>query len=410
MTWKRGQLVSLGCMSRLVADHAATSRPLVGNKFMSRLVASLGFMSRQDWQVDVESSEMRDEIGLRDYLDPGDKNLAPEELGTRIDDCLVHYIENYTGCLTTEDISVEEFELAMGKIEKGKKWDRDYHAFADTLHRRNLRPASETYLELARRDAGYGGIRRPYWELGRDFALVHMDYIRKDDTWVVDWDRERVTKCLADVYLDDPDPVVLQRLIDNSIESPLAWDILRSGIRKAASAGVNPPNRLFTWYVDATNGYPKRPDWRPGPPNRHRTLGRVLRDNEIRHTVDLLTMVGMEEIDGRFAVAEALHLSRDRIREIYKESNSEMPDLAAHAIERLDPSFCLSPREIWPRLRPYFVPITGNQPLPGIIPWPKRIVQICLHSFHSLHTRNISARIGGSSAVSGWKHSPIGGS
>ena len=365
MTWERGQKVSYRSMSLLAINHREKGEPPVSNKFMKWIIDSHRFAIRQDWRVDVESSEMRDEIGLRDYLDPGDKNLAPEELGTRIDDCLVHYIENYTWCLTTEDISVEEFELAMGKIEKGKKWDRDYQAYADTLHRRNLRPASEIYLELARRDAGYGGKRRPHWELGRDFAIVHMDHIRKDDTWVVDWDRERVTECLADGYLDDPGPVVLQRLIDNSIESPLAWDILRSGIRKAASAGVNPPNRLFTWYVDATNGHLKRPDWRPGPPNRHRTLGRVLRDNEIRHTVDLLTMVGMEEIDGRFAVAEALHLSRDRIREIYKESNSEMPDLAAHAIERLDPSFCLSPREIWPRLRSYFVPITRNQPLPA---------------------------------------------
>ena len=365
MTWLSSRLVNLVCMSWLVADHAATRRPLVGNKLMSRLVTSLGFMSRQDWHVDVESSEMRVEIDLKYYLDPGDRKLAPEELGRRIDDCLVHYIEVYIGLLASEEISIEEFNLVMGKIEEGMNEDVAYQAFAETLQKRNLRPASETYLNLARRDALYGGKRRPHWELGRDFAIVHMDHIRKDDTWVVDWDRERVTECLADGYLDDPDPVVLQRLIDNSIESPLAWDILRSGIRKAASAGVNPPNRLFTWYVDATNGHLKRPDWRPGPPNRHRTLGRVLRDNEIRHTVDLLTMVGMEEIDGRFAVAEALHLSRDRIREIYKESNSEMPDLAAHAIERLDPSFCLSPREIWPRLRPYFVPITRNQPLPA---------------------------------------------
>ena len=165
----------------------------------------------------------------------------------------------------------------MGKIAKGKKWDPDYQAFADTLHRRNLRPASETYLELARRDALYGGKRRPYWELGRDFAIVHMDHIRKDDSWEVDWDTESVTECLADLYLDDPDPVVLQRLIDNSGESPLAWDMLHFKCVKGVFAGVDPPIRLLTWYVKATNGYPKRPDWRPGPPNRHRTLGRILR-------------------------------------------------------------------------------------------------------------------------------------
>ena len=76
MTWLSSRLVNLGCMSRLVADHAATRRPLVGNKFMSR----------QDWHVDVESSEMRVEIGLSDYLDPRDEKLTPVELGRRIDD------------------------------------------------------------------------------------------------------------------------------------------------------------------------------------------------------------------------------------------------------------------------------------------------------------------------------------
>ena len=166
MTWIGSQLVNHRYISRLVVDHAATSQLLVSNRFMSRLLNNHRFASRQGGHVDVESSEMRDEIGLRYYLDPRDQNPAPEELGRRIDDCLVHYIENYIGCLIEKGISIAEFELAMGKIEKGTKWDPDYQAFADTLHRQNLRPASETYLELARRDALYGGKRRPYWELG----------------------------------------------------------------------------------------------------------------------------------------------------------------------------------------------------------------------------------------------------
>ena len=52
-------------------------------------------MSQRDWQVDVESSEMREELGLRYYLDPGDEKLAPEELGRRIDDCLVECINTH---------------------------------------------------------------------------------------------------------------------------------------------------------------------------------------------------------------------------------------------------------------------------------------------------------------------------
>ena len=186
---------------------------------------------------------------------------------------MVDYIENYHGCLIEEGISIEEFELAMGKIEKGTKWDSDYQAFADTLNRRNLRPASETYLDLARRDALYGGQRRSSLALGRDFVLVYMDHIRNQDSWKIDWDRETVIKCLADGYLGDPDPVVLQRLIDSSEESPLAWDVLCANIRKAVTAGMVPPKWLVIWYVEATNGNPGRPHRRPAPPNRPRHLG-----------------------------------------------------------------------------------------------------------------------------------------
>ena len=197
-------------------------------------------------------------------------------------------------------------------------------------------------------------------DLGRDFALVHMDCIRKQDSWKIDWDRETVIKCLADGYLGDPDPVVFQTLIDNSGESRLAWDVLCANIQKAVTAGMVPPKRLVIWYVEATNGNPGRPHRRPAPPNRPRRLGLRIMDNEIRYTVNLLNLVGMEEIDGCDVVADALHLSRITVCRIYKHPDRQMPDLAAHAIERLDPSFCFPPREIWPRLGSYFFHITRN--------------------------------------------------
>ena len=50
------------------------------------------FWIERDWQVDVESSEMREELGLRYYLDQGAEQMTSEELGRRIDDCLVEYI------------------------------------------------------------------------------------------------------------------------------------------------------------------------------------------------------------------------------------------------------------------------------------------------------------------------------
>ena len=370
MTWKRGELVNYKAMSLLAINHREKGEPPVSNNFMRRLLNSYRFASRQGWQMNFESSETRDEIALSDYLDPGDENLNPEELGRRIDDCLVHHIEVYTWCLIDGAYSIEEFNLAMDKIQEGMKEDSDYQAFAITLRERNLRPASETYLELARRDAGYGGKRRPYWELGREFALVHMEHVRNDHTWEVDWDRKTVTKLLADGYLDDPDPVVLQRLIDNSGESPLAWNMLESKCVERVFANVDLPKEHLIWYVRATNGCPKRPDWRPGPRNRPLKLGRILRDNEIRHTVDLLVLVGMEEIDGRSAVADALHLTENRVRQIYNRPKLNMMDLAAHAIDRLDPSVCLSPREIWPRLQPYLYHVAPDVPLPALPPSP----------------------------------------
>ena len=68
----------------------------------------------------------------------------------------------------------------------------------------------------------------------------------------------------------------------------------------------------------------------------------------------------MEEKDGCDVVAGALHLDVTTIRRINKHPDFRMPDLAEHAIERLDPSFCFTPREIWPRLEPYFLHITRN--------------------------------------------------
>ena len=338
--------------------------------WVSSQLAMHRFGSQEGWQVDVESSEMRDEIGLSFYLNPGDEKLASEGLGRRIDDALVESIYVYTRSLRRGSMSFDEYKSRMGKIEEGMKWDVPYQAFADTLHSRNLRPASETYLGLARQHALYGGKRRPSYEQGRDFALDLLDHLREPKSWKIDWDRESVTECLADEYLENPDPVVLQRLIDNSGESPLAWDMLHLSCVKGVFTDVDLPKELLNWYVRANNGLPTRADWRPNPSNRLRRPGFILRDNEFRHTVHLLALVGMKEIDGCYAVAGALGFARTTVRRIYKQPLSEFRDLSEHAIERLDPYFCLSPREIWPRLQPYLYHTATNGPLQALSPSP----------------------------------------
>ena len=44
--------------------------------------------------ANIESSDMREEIGLKWFLGYGDERLAPEKLGAIIDDCLVEAISD----------------------------------------------------------------------------------------------------------------------------------------------------------------------------------------------------------------------------------------------------------------------------------------------------------------------------
>ena len=348
--------------------------------WIRRELANERYWSEPDWQVDVESSEMREEIGLRYYLDPGDEKLAPEELGRRIDDCLVEYINTSLqrlkgrvisrageeDIIIKRDITIEEFESRRRKIDEGMKEDPALQAFEGTEKRGEKLPlASRTYLKLARRHALFGGKRPPSSEEARDFALVLLDHIREAGSWEIDWDRQSVIECLADAWLDSRDPGELEELIQNSFESSLAWDILYSNSQQVVFTGEELPKEHLLWYVEATNGHPKRPDERPAPRHRPKKLGYMIRNNEIRHTVDLLVLVGMKETASRSAVVAAFGKYPSDIGQICRQPSWGIRDLAEHVIERLDPSFYLSPYETWLRLRPCFFRLISKYPLPA---------------------------------------------
>ena len=339
--------------------------------WIRRHLANDRFWRKPDWHVTIESSELRYEIGLVYYLDPGEENPTSEELGRRIDDCLVEYVHTDLLRLSTGSITLQEFNSRMAKIESGLKWDLDYQTFADALHRRNLRPASDTYLGLAWQHVLHGGVRRPTYEQGLPFAQVLLDHFREPDSGEFDWCRSRVVARLADAWLNSRDSDELDRLIANSRESSLAWDVLHLNCQEVVVTGVDLPKRHLSWFVEAMNGYPSRPDDRPNLPNRPRKLGYMLRNNEIRHTVDLLALVGMAETDGRSAVASVLPIEKARVGQICNEHRWEILDLAAHAIERIDPYFCLSPLEMWNRIWPYFFQLTLKGPPPKSSPGPK---------------------------------------
>ena len=308
--------------------------------WIGRVGARDRFLREPDRQLDVESSEMREAIRLRYYLDHGYERRTAEELGRRIDDCLVDYISFQFQRLTTGDSSIEEFKSIMRKIEEGMEEDPELQAFAVTLQGREELPlANKTYLKLARRHALYGGKRPPSYEEGRHFALVQLHEFMEEDNLKIDWDRETLIGGLAVRWLNSRDPGALQRLIHDSEKSTVSWDTLQLICQKLVDRGEKPSDALLRWYFMANHGHPERPDEGSAPRHRPRKLAYKLRDNEIRYTVDLLALVGMPEADGRSAVAEAFGYVPSRIGQICREPYSTVDELVKDARKRTEPSY-----------------------------------------------------------------------
>ena len=92
-------------------------------------------------------SEMREEIGVRWHIQPGNEQMGIEELGAHVDDCLVEYISEHLLDLKEEEIDIEEFKATMNKIEEGMREDPALKAFTVTLWRNaELPPASDLPL------------------------------------------------------------------------------------------------------------------------------------------------------------------------------------------------------------------------------------------------------------------------
>ena len=309
--------------------------------WLRREFSMLRLLVQHEKNVDVESSEMRKAVGLGWYLTPGDERMDAEELGRRIDDCLVEAISDQLLNLKEGDSSIKEFNSRMRKFEEGMKEDPDLKAFAATFQRPTVLPlASETYLDLARRHALSDGKPPPSPEEGRRFALALLDDVMIEGLWEWDWDRLRHIGGLADWWLDSRDPAELQKLIHDSEKSPVSWDVLKRICQELAGRGEeDPPRELLQWYFGATHGHPERPDEGPAPSHRPQKLGYKIRNNEIRHTVDLLAQVGMTKNDGHCAVAEAFHFSEIRISRICQEPYFTFKEFAEDATKRLEPSY-----------------------------------------------------------------------
>ena len=281
--------------------------------WIRRELANDLYWRQPDWQVDVESSGMREEIGLRYYLQAGDEHMAQEELGRRIDDCLVEYISTYLPSLRLGDISIEEFKSRMDEIEEGMGGDQALRAFEVAIRSKiEARPASRTYLKLARRhlqrktNEGSSYSRRlPDPKEGRQFARVMLDEVMIKAKWKHDWDREFLIRSEANDWLRKRDEYGLWKLILASEKSAIAWDTLELICRNLVDRGEGErPARLLQWSFD-TWGRLKRPDEDPVRRQRQPRVGYKLRNNEIHHIVDLLVRVGISRTAACEAVVEA---------------------------------------------------------------------------------------------------------
>ena len=173
-----------------------------------------------------------------------------------------------------------------------------------------------------------------------------LDEFKDKAIWEMDVDARPIVTTLAEMLLNDRDPFELQGLIDISDVSVLAYDVLQMICQKAAgqlAGGLADepeeclPYELLVWNLKANHA--ERPD--PGTAPRHRPekLGYRVRDNEIRHTVDLLVQVGMTKTDAREVVADAVGREAGTIQRICREPYSTFSDLHLEAIKHMDPTY-----------------------------------------------------------------------
>ena len=281
-------------------------------------------------QVDIEFSEVRVAIGLKWYLGPGDEQLPPELLGAVIDDCLLDFIwlmlMNLEGGITT----TEYFKWIVGKLQEAMPEDTALRAFKLTLPG-NAEPklASETYLDLARRRALYGGKPAPSADEGSRFARVFLAPAMNPAFSELDLDRPAYSILWADHLWRNSFHSELLKVSQESTDNAAAWDALMLLSRYADETGQKHllPTEVLQWFLGASFGHPKRPGVKPAAPNRPSGLGYMLRNNEIRLTVDLLERVGMPRKAGYRAVAEAFHFAESTICRICRKPYCTVEDI-----------------------------------------------------------------------------------
>ena len=122
--------------------------------WMARQTAPWRYVHRRYWLKDLELSKMREDIGLRWYLEPGDEQLYAYEMGAYIDHCAIAYISSQLDNFEQGIISTGEFDSRILKIEVLLRDEPNFRDCETYLQGNlNVPLANRTYLKLARRHA-----------------------------------------------------------------------------------------------------------------------------------------------------------------------------------------------------------------------------------------------------------------
>ena len=294
------------------------------------------------------------EIGfLKRYMRPGAEELSPEDLGRRIDDALVEHINLNLPDPMLGKVDAEAFNAAMVKIEEGRRENPALRAFKARLWRdEGVTLASAIYLSLARRHirrltnlGKSDGQRRPNIVEGRQFARSQLHPFMDESFRNSDWKKESFAKDNADRWLQNPSQYKLFKLIIDSKKSAVAFDTLQLITRGFDDAIEERPALLLHWNFEVASGQRTRPHEGPTPRGRPDKLGNKLRDNEIRHTVTLLTEVGMTKTAAYTAVAEEFQSpespikSASTVRGICRKPYLTIDELGEDAMKHIEPAF-----------------------------------------------------------------------
>lgn len=291
---------------------------------------------------DIETSELRKDIGLKWYLGYEDEDLTSFQLGEHIDDCLLEAISDALRQYELGLVGVEDLHQAFLLLEEGMQEDPDLKAYAEGLpvveKDPNIRPASEIFLEWARRHAVDG--EEPPEDPDEACKLASAILVRvKYGGWAgYDWDIKEYSQFCADVWRHERDPYEIRLLIFWSQWNAADWDTLVKICEDTARDGIEAisqlPPILLQWFLAATFKNIKRPTVPRAPRGPRKTHGTQRRNIEIRHTVNLLGQVNVSPPDAHFAVGKALGLEEDTVRNICGNPDWTLEDFRLDAERR----------------------------------------------------------------------------